>query len=405
MLPHPTDTPDPDPRRRLLVLDDDADIGATITYIAEHAGMAVRAVQTPTAFEAALDGFHPHIIILDLMMPGCDGIEMLHRLHARGCTAGIILNSGVEGRVLDAAGRTARALGLTLRGILSKPFSPRTLRAMLHDAPPEAPPAAPAPPPDPTTPSLSDIDTGLAARQFVVHYQPKISCHTGTLEGFEALVRWHHPVLGLLAPDQFLPLVESTPRIDHLTDQIIDAALAWLASLHTSSLGMAINMSARSLGNIGLADHIEAKCHAAGIDPARITLEITEASAMEDPVTGLAVTTRFCMKAFKLSIDDFGVGYSSLVHLARLPFAELKVDRQFVQDLPDSTDSRAIVEAIVLLAHRLGLSVTAEGVENPETLSYLAAIGCDTAQGYAIARPMDAAAASQWVSTYMPNRA
>lgn len=125
---------------------------------------------------------------------------------------------------------------------------------------------------------------------------------------------------------------------------------------------------------------------------------------MEDPIAGLAVTTRFCMKAFKLSIDDFGVGYSSLVQLARLPFAELKIDRQFVQDLPDSPDSRAIVEAIVLLAHRLGLSVTAEGVESLATLKYLAAIGCDVAQGFAIARPMDGASAQAWLRDHDAGR-
>lgn len=176
-----------------------------------------------------------------------------------------------------------------------------------------------------------------------------------------------------------------------MTDQVIDQALAWLAKMpKLFRFSVAINLSPRLLGNLSLADLIEAKCHHAGVDPAQITLEITESSAMDDPIAGLAVTTRFCMKAFKLSIDDFDVGYSSLVQLARLPFSELKIDRQFVMYLSTSIDNRAIFEAIVLLAHRLGLSVTAEGVENPETLHYLAAIGCDVAQGYAIARPMDA---------------
>ncbi|WP_188945219.1 EAL domain-containing response regulator [Polymorphobacter multimanifer] len=398
------------PARHLLVLDDDASIGTTIAYIGEQVGMIVSTVQTPEAFETALDAFGADVIILDLLMPGCDGIEMLHRLHARGCTADIIVNSGVEHRVLEAAGRTARELGLNLLGILPKPFSPRTLRAMLRSsetasAPEQAPRprGATAPHLGIMLPCVAEIDAGLLAHQFHLDYQPKIHCASGELEGFEALVRWDHPMLGMLTPEKFLALVESTQRIDELTSQVIDQALAWLAALADKRpLGMAINLSPRSLGNIELADLIEAKCVEAGIDPARITLEITEASAMEDPIAGLAVTTRFCMKAFKLAIDDFGVGYSSLVQLARLPFAELKIDRQFVQDLPDSADSRAIVEAIVLLAHRLGLAVTAEGVENTATLKYLAAIGCDTAQGFAIARPMDGNSARAWVEAHGP---
>ncbi len=412
MVKQPTETSMASPARRLLVLDDDASVGTTIAYIGEQAGLAVCAVQTPEAFETALDNFGADIIILDLLMPGCDGIEMLHRLHARGCTADIIVNSGVEARILEAAGRTARELGLNLLGILSKPFSPRTLRTMLQSGDhavthPVAPHSQASATRDLRTsnPGIADIDAGLLAHQFHLHYQPKVHCVSGEIEGFEALVRWHHPVLGVLAPEMFLALVESTLRIDELTSQIIDQALAWLAALPDKRpLGMAINLSPRSLGNIELADLIEAKCIGAGIDPARITLEITEASAMEDPIAGLAVTTRFCMKAFKLSIDDFGVGYSSLVQLARLPFAELKIDRQFVQDLPDSPDSRAIVEAIVLLAHRLGLSVTAEGVESLATLKYLAAIGCDVAQGFAIARPMDGASAQAWLRDHDAGR-
>lgn len=397
--------------RRLLVLDDDADVCATIGYIGEQVGMEVQSVQTAAAFELALAVFSPDVIVLDLLMPDCDGIEMLHRLHRLGCNAGIIINSGVGGRVLEAAGRTAHELGFNLLGILAKPFSPRKLRALLQSSDTSGPDldatdalnVLHAPSACGVEITSAAVDAGLNAHQFRAYFQPKVRCVTGQLDGFEALVRWVNPTLGVLSPDLFLPMFETGERIDRMTSQMLDQALSWLAQMpEYPRLGMSINLSPRSLGDLRLADLIEQKCVDVGVDPARITLEITEGSAMEDPIAGLALTTRFCMKAFKLSIDDFGVGYSSLVQLARLPFAELKIDRQFVKDLPEAVDSRAIVEAIVLMAHRLGLSVTAEGVENLETLTYLAAIGCDTAQGFAIARPMDADAARQWIRDYQP---
>ncbi|WP_156254635.1 EAL domain-containing response regulator [Sandarakinorhabdus oryzae] len=403
----PIDVPSASTCGRLLVLDDDADVGAIIAYIAEQIGIAVETVQTNAAFETALNSAGADVVILDLLMPDCDGIEVLHRLNARNCRAGIILSSGVGSRVLEAAGRTALELGLDLLGTLPKPFSPRALRSMLQDAFTRlrVDSATATRRTNAGHITLVDVEAGLLTRQFEVHYQPKIHCVSGQLTGFEALVRWRHPTLGLVSPDLFLPLIEANALVDRLTDQILDQALHWFAGLGARpALCLAINLSPRSLSNIALADEIEAKCLANGVDPASITLEITEASAMDDPIAGLALTTRFCMKAFKLSIDDFGVGYSSLAQLARLPFAELKVDRQFVRDLPASPDSRAIVEAIVLMSHRLGLSVTAEGVESLETLKYLSAIGCDNAQGYAIASPMDASSALTWMDNYRPPR-
>ena len=165
-------------------------------------------------------------------------------------------------------------------------------------------------------------------------------------------------------------------------------------------LDMALNISARNLHEPRFAELLEKHCAEAGLAPARVTLELTETAAMQDAVKMMDVLTRLRLKGFKLAIDDFGTGYSSLVQLHRLPFNEIKVDRAFVADCTTSGESRSIVRMIIDLAHALGMTAVAEGVESADALDLLRDLGCDQAQGYFIARPIDAAAVPEMMARH-----
>ncbi|MBD2110256.1 MULTISPECIES: EAL domain-containing response regulator [Cyanophyceae] len=387
--------------RRLLILDDDPMTGETIQRIAEFAGLEVYFTPDPDRFFDLLREWQPTHIALDLVMPTMDGVQVMARLAKLSCRAKIIITSGVGSRVLDAAGRSAVEHGLDIAGVLAKPFSPNQLREMLLgqvSSPPPPPPVVGAPfqPPELTP---ADLLQALDRREFVLAYQPKVLCTTGELAGVEALVRWAHPVYGLLPPGRFIPLAESCDLIDPLTDQVIEQALAWFGPLCTAGatplsaaigdqLMLSVNISARTLGNGALFERVQERCGAQGVDPARLIFELTETSAMDDPVASLDLLTRLRMIGFHLSIDDFGTGFSSMLQLVRLPFSEIKVDKSFVMTAMTSPESRTVVKFIVDLGHSLGLRCTAEGVEDAETLDFLTTIGCDLAQGYHIARPL-----------------
>jgi EAL domain-containing protein (putative c-di-GMP-specific phosphodiesterase class I) len=388
---------------RLLILDDEEAVGITIGAIARSVGFEVRMTTSAENFFEAVNAWAPTHIALDLVMPNADGIEVIRRLAENGCSAGIILTSGAGNRVLEAAQRTSTEHGLQVLGVVAKPFTPSKLRGLLN-APP---PAKPAKVKEKVVPAEDpfgiiterDLDVAMEARQFRVHYQPKVSCADGSLAGFEALVRWYCPDRGMVPPDRFIPLAEKTGQIGRLTQLITEMALDFMAQeFSETDLLVSINLSSRSLDAIGLADELAAACSLRGLDPSRVILELTETSAMQNPVDALDLLTRLRIKGFHLSIDDFGVGYSSLVQLARQPFSELKIDTSFVRNLVESEESRKIVKSIIGLGHSLGLRVTAEGVEDQEALNFLRYADCDLAQGYFVGRPMTAEALLEWMA-------
>jgi EAL domain-containing protein (putative c-di-GMP-specific phosphodiesterase class I) len=204
-------------------------------------------------------------------------------------------------------------------------------------------------------------------------------------------------------PDRFIPVAEQAGLIDELTAQVFDQSLEWFCkAFPENDLKLSLNISAKSLVDLHLVDSLSGLCREYNVASKRIVLELTESSAMTDPILSLDLMTRFRVKGFELSIDDFGTGYSSMVQLARMPFSEIKVDRSFVMSARKSQESRTIVKSVVDLGHSLGLVVTAEGVEDVETYKYVNSLGCDLAQGYFIARPMPGEAARMWVQQSTP---
>jgi diguanylate cyclase (GGDEF)-like protein len=247
------------------------------------------------------------------------------------------------------------------------------------------------------------IDDG----ELVVAYQPKASLEDGRAVGVEALLRWQHPELGFVAPDEFIPIAERTGLIVPLTTYVLDRALGQCATWLGSGLqvGVAVNLSVRNLLDSELPDQIGALLVRHGVEPRRLTLEITESSVMADPARAVDVLERLSRIGIRLSVDDFGTGYSSLTYLKALPVDEVKIDKSFVLSMATDAGDAAIVRSIIDLGGALGLTVVAEGVEDEEAWGRLAELGCDVVQGYALSRPVPAEAATAWLAAWDPARA
>jgi EAL domain-containing protein (putative c-di-GMP-specific phosphodiesterase class I) len=381
---------------RLLVVDDDPGIGRLIKRVAEGSGFDVVVREDPRVLGKTARSWHPAIIIMDLQMPGVDGIELLRDLAADRSSAQVILTSGVDGKVLESALQLGRERGLSMAGMLEKPIRLETLRELLGTVKPIA-----------QSLLATDLAEAIAADQLFLEYQPKLDCRLGRISGVEALVRWRHPSLGIVRPDQFIALAEETDLIHRLTDWVVASAARQAAAWRHENLalGIAVNISAKDLENLDLPERLHRHCEQVAVDPALMTLELTESNAMREPVQMRDVLTRLRLKGFELSIDDFGTGYSSLVQLQRMPFSEIKIDRSFVAQMMDNTGCRVIVEIIIDLARKLGLTSVAEGVEGEAALESLTAMGCDIAQGYYLSRPLAADGLSEFVRKYHRIRA
>ena len=246
----------------------------------------------------------------------------------------------------------------------------------------------------------ADLRAAIATGELVVHYQPKAAMATGALVGAEALVRWQHPALGLVPPDEFIPLAEQTALIRPLTTVVLASALRTSAGWREAGLRVpvAVNLSIRSLLDASIVEDVGRLLASTGTDPADLTLEITESAVMGDALRTLAALDRLDELGVRLSIDDFGTGYSSLSYLKRLPVDEVKIDKSFVLTLVRDPKDEAIVRSVVELGHNLGLRVVAEGVESQEAWSMLQRLGCDTAQGYLLSRPVPAEEFRQWAT-------
>jgi diguanylate cyclase (GGDEF)-like protein len=254
---------------------------------------------------------------------------------------------------------------------------------------------------------LGDLRNALGRCEFVLHFQPKADMTTRRIKGAEALIRWRHPNLGLLYPDSFIPAAERTGLIEPMTQWVLHEALGqcrtWLDERQVddpNELSIAVNLSARSLLDSSLPETVDAALRRWNVPPHLLGLEITETIIMTDPVRAKRVLTELADLGVTVSIDDFGTGYSSLAYLRDLPVHELKIDRTFVQDMGSGSEEAVIVRAVVDLARNLGLETVAEGVEDALVWDQLVELGCDTAQGYYLARPMPDEQFRAWLADY-----
>ncbi len=238
---------------------------------------------------------------------------------------------------------------------------------------------------------LSELRHALECNELRLFLQPKIGLSDNSMVGAEALVRWQHPVRGLLPPMAFIPFAEQTGFVRQLTLWMLQAcALQWPAAQALGLKRISVNLSTRDLMDQDLPDKIDRILQQHRMPPTALCLEITESAIMDDPLRAEATLNTLSKAGFKLSIDDFGTGYSSLAYLKRLPVDELKIDKSFVMAMESDEDDAKIVRSTIDLAHNLGLTVVAEGVESAAVLARLAELNCDEAQGYHMARPMPA---------------
>ena len=244
----------------------------------------------------------------------------------------------------------------------------------------------------------SDLRSAIEGGQLRVVYQPKTRLSDGTVVGFEALVRWIHPELGNIPPDEFIPLAERTSTIIELTRFVLDTAFRDAASWARAgrSWSVAVNVAMRNLLDDNFVSIVQQLITQSGCDANLVTLEITESSVMSDATRTIEVLHQLADLGVQLSVDDFGTGYSSLSYLQQLPVAEIKIDKFFVLAMTDDANAEAIVRSIVDLARNLGLRVVAEGVETREAWIRLGHLGCDIGQGYLMSRPMPATEIPHW---------
>lgn len=377
---------------RLLVVDDEVDICDTIAEIAEARGFEVETISDPEMVADKLETFTPDVIMLDLMMPGTDGVELLRVLVDRVKHAKICLMSGSDSRVLNSARRLGSAHGLDVIDALEKPIDVQVLRDRLDQLSSDS---------NDTAASV-DVAQALALGQLILYYQPVIEVATRRVKGAEALIRWAHPTRGILPPIEFLDEIVSEGLMQPMTEHVLNTAINQVAKWHHAGedLTVSVNVTASSLLELSLPDRITEMCTAQQIPPEKLVLEVTETEAMRDVTRTMDVLLRMRIRNIGVSIDDFGTGHSSLRELQRMPFSEMKIDKSFVMDMVNNRDNTVIVNSIVDLAHNLGLKVVAEGVEDVRTWRMLAEKKCDFAQGFYMAKPMPAEDFNRWLTSW-----
>lgn len=390
------DATDPSSLNSLLVIDDDPFVPRWIRDVAEHEGYAVNISASAQDVRNVCRRSRPTLILLDLTLGGYQGLDVLRLLAAEHCTASIVLTGAAELPVLQSAARFGTTLDLAMAGTLAKPIDlaqlRRTLAAHLHDQEVESV----------MEKMLAEGSAGLndemrlqrafAEGELCVYYQPQVSLRTGRVVGVEALVRWQHPARGLVSPHNFLPLAERADLVHPLTifviGQAIDECRGWAAA--GQPVSVSVNLFAALLRDPNLPEEIERMLDRAGVAPPLLTLEVAEGVAIghaQDVIEGL---TRLRLKGCRLSLDNFGAGFSSLIELRHMPFSQLKIDKRFILGARTDRAVRATVDAVIELGHKLGLEIVGEGVEDRETLALVKEAGCDLAQGFLISRPVDA---------------
>jgi EAL domain-containing protein (putative c-di-GMP-specific phosphodiesterase class I)/ActR/RegA family two-component response regulator len=361
---------------RLMVMDDDVDVGAFFGQVGEDLGFEVKVISDPAFFGETVLAFSPTVLLLDLQMPSRDGIELLRELASLARNPKVLIASGLDSRVLTSAAELGTSMGVDIAGSFCKPIPLDELEVLLTRLKSHI-----------KSITENQLREAVHQGQLVVHYLPTATFKgpgRWIIEGAEALVRWQHPEYGLLYPRDFIRLAEETGLIVEVTDFVFRAAMeqarVWFAHGLYMELGM--NLSAQFLSDLKFPDRLLSLVRENNLDPSMVTLELTETAAMQDPAVALDILARLRVKNVNLCLDDFGTGASSLTHLYKMPFSEVKLDNQFTNDMRLREDARALVEGLVYLAHKLKMRACAEGVEDEGTLEMLEAMRCDKAQGH-----------------------
>jgi EAL domain-containing protein (putative c-di-GMP-specific phosphodiesterase class I)/FixJ family two-component response regulator len=387
--------------KKILVIDDESDVCEIVCAAADAMGFDCLVATDATEFLKMLTA-DTSLILIDLVMPKVDGIELLRLLAEQKCQAGIILMSGTGKRIIESAGQLAQALGLSIAGHLQKPFRLSELEKVLDQhLEPEAVQIARQD--NRVVLPKEEMRRAVVRDEFVLHYQPQIDIVTGHVIGVEALVRWQHPERGLIFPDSFIGRMEKIGLIDELGWLVVNRGMSEVGQFANGdgrAPMLSMNESVYSLHDLKFPDILLSLAEKHSVSPNRITIEITESGLIKELSNTLDILTRLRMKGVKLSIDDFGTGYAMMQQLKVIPATELKIDRSFILDMDKNQRDRIIVQKTIEMGHELGMHIIAEGVETKEQLDFLQLKACDSAQGYFFSRPLPANEMAAWLHTY-----
>ncbi|KAA0984746.1 EAL domain-containing response regulator [Pseudomonas sp. ANT_J12] len=338
------------------------------------------------------------IALCDLQMEGMDGLAFLQRVGASGQVKSIIISSVLSADLRRAVHQMVSLSGLALLGDVGKPLHGEVLAQLLNNYL-NSPVAKPWSMQIPELATEQEVRGALAARQLQAWYQPKFNLQTGGVCGVEVLCRWLHPLKGVLSPAVFMPVLERCGLMDELLFAQLDQALSLQqqARQHGFTLNMAFNLQTSQLANSELTFTIKDILARHATVGASLTFELTESGLLEAPATSLESLVRLRMMGCRLSIDDFGAGFSSLQRLCQLPFNEIKLDAEFVRTLEHEPRCRAVISSTLALGEALGMSVVIEGIETEAQRQQLLALGCTQGQGYWYARPMSSEDLLQWL--------
>lgn len=382
----------------VIVADDDPLVTKLVSRILRDVGFKAEEVNELEGFDVTL--LSPQcIIILDLLLPNTDGIEFLRHLAASKMHNPVILLSGLSSKAISMAKAAGQAYGINIVDTLSKPINKARLVESVVQAS-KLPARHSADNSQKIMIEFDEIVDGLKRDEFVPFYQPQIDLESFKVSGLESLIRWNHPVHGLLGPYHFIDIVESSELVEEFTLMAVEKSIkgyVYLSQAVGYSGLLSVNIPSVLLRKCEISESIINVAARYNVDPSRIQLEITESSSIDDYVQSLDIQARLVMRGFNLSIDDFGTGFSGIERLSSTYFDEIKIDKFFIQKTEKSEKYKKVVLNMIDLGHQLGMRVVAEGVENHNILSWLIFSKCDVAQGFYISIPKSLEDLESWL--------
>jgi EAL domain-containing protein (putative c-di-GMP-specific phosphodiesterase class I) len=389
---------------RVLIVDKEAIQRVILARCVEMLGWKA---DTAADLDDAIDAFsaRPHdVVVIDLNLGSRDTTRLLRHLRAGHADPSVIFVAGPGNGIEAYSLQAARALGHRVAGTLARPIDPYRLHALLLANPirPHADDRAAA-----VYPSAQDLEQALRDDEIHTEYQAKTDLVTGEIVGVEALARWHSPTLGIVPPDQFVPMAEQSNLIGRLTFRVLEDALAAcrLWRQLRPDYSVAVNISPHVMADPALLPMVEAILNKHHVPPRALIAEVTESTLIANLPVATDVLTRLALNGVQVSMDGFGSGYSSLAQLLRMPIAELKIDRSFIGACRTDPDAWKLVRTTVSLARELGMSVVAEGIETEDISDRLRDVGCDMGQGWYFGRPMQCDAMLRRLNEEQPGQA